>query len=103
MSEPYVDPDAAVRAQLAEQAAGLQSPAVTQPDLSAATPTSVDVAELLKRFEAMEAAQKAAQDAANPPPPEPDDTLHADGNAPAWLASELAKVERRLAKLEGNA
>jgi hypothetical protein len=102
MSE-YVDPaaDAAVRAQLGEQAASFeQAPAV--PDLSAAKATAVDVDALVKQLQALQAKAQAAVDAANPPQAPPDDSILADSNAPGWMHAAFAKIEKRLGKLEGK-
>jgi hypothetical protein len=119
MSQP-VDPavaDAAVQAQLAGQAqavtgdpaaagvygdpAGAAQP--PQPlDLSSAHASVVDAAELLARLQRLEEDARAREEAANPPPAPPDNTLRADGNAPAWLAELVGKIEARLAALEGK-
>lgn len=114
-----VDPaaaQAAVVTQLGEQAqavtgdpsaagvygdpAGAAQPA--QPlDLSAAKAVVVDAQALLARIQELEAKQQAAEAAANPPPPEPDYSLHADPNAPGWLHDVIGRIESRLSKLEG--
>ena len=116
-----IDPaaaDAAVQAQLAEQAqavtgnpaaagiygdpAGASIAPLPPPDLSAARATVVDAEQLLARLQELEAKAAAAEAAANPPPVPPDNTLRADSNAPGWLHDVLAKVEARLASLEGG-
>ena len=115
MSDMSTEQDAAVQASLAEQAqavtgnpaaagvygdpAGASAP--PQPlDLSSAKAMSVDAAELLARIQELEAKASAAEAAANPPPEPPDNSLRADGNAPAWLAELVGKIEARLAALE---
>jgi hypothetical protein len=121
MTTPSVDPqaaDAAVQAQLAEQAAtvtgnpaaagvygdpaGASAPPAPL-DLSRAAPTVVDVEALAKQFAELQAKVQAAEDAANPPPAEPDNSLHADSNAPGWLHDLVSRVEARLHALEVKA
>jgi hypothetical protein len=115
MSTP-VDPaaDAAIRDQLADQAAkvtGTPSAGVygdvagaerppQQMDLSAAKAVVTDAEALLKRIQELEARQQAAEDAANPPPAPPDTSLHMDANAPGYLHAFKDKVEDRLALIE---
>jgi hypothetical protein len=111
-----IDPaaDAAIRVQMAEQAqtvtgtpsagvygdvAGAEAPP-QQMDLSAAKAVVTDAEALLKRIQELEARQQAAEDAANPPPPEPDTKLYVDGNAPGWLHALVAKLEDRLSAIE---
>jgi hypothetical protein len=119
MSTP-VDPaaaDAAVQAQLAEQAQAVTgNPAAAgvygdvagaaqppQPmDLSAAHASVVDAEGLLARLQKLEEDARAREEAANPAPAPPDNSLHADSNAPAWLASLVDKVETRLAAVEAK-
>jgi hypothetical protein len=101
VSTPEEAADAAIRAQIAEQAASLSTPGEA-PDLSAAVPAEADTAALLRRMEELEAAQRAAAALANPPPPEADDTLHLDGNAPGYMIELVATIERRFRKLEGR-
>ena len=115
MSTP-VDPaaDAAIRDQLADQAAkvtgtpsagvygdvaGAERPA-QQMDLSAAKAVVTDAEALLKRIQELEARQQAAEDAANPPPPLPDTHLYVDSNAPGWMHALVAKLEDRLGDIE---
>jgi len=115
-------PDEIVQAQLAEQAqtvtgdstladltgdpAGAAAPPVVV-DLSNATPAAADVDELQKQIEELQAKQaelaaaKAAQEAAAAEPPDPD-KLVVEGSAPGWLQELVARIERRLSKLEGK-
>jgi len=108
---------AAAAAQLGEQAAtvtgtpsagiygdpaGASQPTGQTVDLSKATATAADVEKLLADLQELQAKAQAAVDAANPPPAPPDDSLHVESNAPAWLADLVAKIEKRLAKLEGK-
>jgi hypothetical protein len=112
--EPAVA-DQAVREQLANQAqavtgvpsagvygdpAGASQPA-QQIDLSKAAPTSADVADLLARVQAMEAAQEAARRAAEPAPLEPPDlTPRLSGSASAELHSAFAGIHDRIVAVE---
>ena len=118
MSTP-VDPavaDAAVQAQLREQAQSVQgtpsagvygdpagaSAAPQHLDLSSAKGYEVDAQALLKQLQALTDAAQAREDAANPPAAPPDNTLRADPNAPGWLHDLVGKLEARLGKLEGK-
>ena len=118
MTSP-VDPavDAAVQAQLAEQAAAATgNPAAAgiygdpagasqppqQMDLSAAKAVVADADALLARILDLEAKQAAAEAAANPPPEAPDSKLYVDSNAPGWMHSLVAKLEDRLAAVEAK-
>ena len=94
-------PDAAVRAQLAAQAAGVTGvPASGGLDLSAATAVSADVEKLLAQLQELQGRAQAAVDAANPPPAPPDNTLKAGGNWTAELVDFAQKVETRLHAVE---
>lgn len=104
MSTP-VDPavaDAAVQSHLGEQAASL-APQSDVPglDLTQARADAVDAQALLAQLQELAAKAQAREDAANPVPEPPDNTLRADSNAPGWLHDVLAKIESRLASLEG--
>lgn len=104
MSTP-VDPavDAVVQAQLAEQARSVTgSPAAPSFDLSQAKADAVDAQALLAQLQELAAKAQAREDAANPVPDPPDNTLRADSNAPGWLHEVLAKIEYRLSGLEGT-
>ena len=117
MSTP-VDPvvaDASLRAQMGEQAQSL-APQSDVPgiDLSQARADAVDAQALLAQLQELAAKALLAQlqelaakaqareDAANPVPDPPDNTLRADSNAPGWLHEVLAKIEYRLSGLEGT-
>jgi hypothetical protein len=118
MSTPDQAADAAVQAQLAEQAAavtgnpaaagvyGDPAGAAKPPaplDLSAAKAAVVDVEALAAQLAALQAKVQAAEDASNPPPAKPDYSLHADSNAPGWLHDLVSRVEARLHVLEVSA
>jgi hypothetical protein len=117
MSETSPEGLAAVQATLAGQAqsvagdpsaagiygdqAGASQPAVPI-DMSAASAGQVDVEELLARLAKVEADREADRVAALPAEPEPEDnSIRADSNAPGWLHAAFAKIEARLAALEG--
>ena len=105
MSTP-VDPvvaDASLRAQMGEQAQSL-APQSDVPgiDLSQARADAVDALALLAQLQELAAKAQAREDAANPVPDPPDNTLRADSNAPGWLHDVLAKIEYRLSGLEGT-
>jgi hypothetical protein len=120
MTTPY-DPaaqDAAVQWQLAQQAqavqgqpsagiygdpAGAAQPSAATLDLGKAQATAVDVEALLGQLQELQARAQAAVDAANPPPAEPDTSLHMDSGAPGYLHTFKDTVEARLAALEVKA
>jgi len=116
MTSPEPAADAAVQAQLAQQAADVTgvpsagiygdpagAQAAPQPlDLSAAHATAADVEQLLAQLQELQSRAAAAVAAAEPVPEVPDDTVTADSGAPGWLHAAFAKIEKRLAALEGG-
>jgi hypothetical protein len=93
--------DAAVQAQLAEQAAAVQgTPSVPSLDLSQAAPTVVDVNALAKQLADLQAKIEAADHAATPAPAPPDDTIVPGNNWTADLIDFAEKVEKRLHAVE---
>jgi hypothetical protein len=93
--------DAAVQAQLAEQAAAVQgTPSVPDLDLSKAAPVTVDIDALAKQLADLQAKIEAADVASSPVPAPPDDSLVPGNNWGADLIDFARKVETRLHAVE---
>jgi hypothetical protein len=103
MTQP-IDPavaDAALRAQLAEQAAAA-APPTEVPNIDVSAAKAADLEALLSQLRDLQARAQEAVDAATPVPEPPDTSLRVDSNAPGWMHSMVAVLEGRLSAVEAK-